>query len=252
MVARPLGSRDDPNATGVKGIGAKQGYAAFGRKWLIETVCGNVFHRYPVEWKPGQKAPGIYTGRGESARNAPREIKSGGTKITVTQRRDGLEIPKMSLLRRQLEKIYRPSLERGVVITLHDGINGTRETVIKRDYSNRLAEPVKVKTGVVAGRPFKVKYAALKEQDDVLYGMHLVGVNRVFNSTAARRQGLALDLLYRRVDWWRMKDTFSTNKTRIRFYWLSKKVYELLAEWRNNARKTIRSRRLSLAMSRPN
>ena len=231
-------SRHVRSAIGSKGIGANQACATFGRTWDIQTVSRRhrVYHHYKMAWKENGPLPDQYQGAGQPTHDAPRAIRQGGTKITVTGRRDGSPYVRLDAICSQLEEIYRPYLHSGdIKITLHNP-----EILFKRQlrdiaYDHRLfAAPINEIQGTAAGHAFTVRYGALKEYNRVLSGCHLIFGPRVVKTLGVIGKYNLPSACYVDVimssDW---KHTLSTNKNNLARYEdeLMQALERLLGDW---------------------
>lgn len=231
-------SRNKRDAIGSKAIGAKQACAKFGRTWDIQTVLKghNQYRRYQVSWDENGPLPDQYDGTPMPKREAPQEIKNGGTKITVTGRRDGFPGVRLEATCRALEATYRPALASGKYrVTVQNPEIGFIHQLQDQSYDERLfAGPVMQAEGDVDGRKFAVRYGSLKEHHKVLSYCHLIYGPRVIQTVNVVGKhtlpsGCYVDVTLS-ADW---KDTLSTNKTSVARYRdeLMKALEGILADW---------------------
>ena len=188
LIATPSLSRSryEQRHIGSKGIGAKHACATFGRVWDIQTCPkgSNKYHHYKVEWDENGPLPQQYAGPARSVQAAPHEIRNGGTKITVTGRREGFPVIRFEKLCAALEARYRPCLNSNVLkITLSTPDSGHRHQLRDAAYDSDLfSGPVMECSGDAAGREFNVRYGVLKEHHRVLSGCHIIFGPRVIKT----------------------------------------------------------------------
>lgn len=240
LIATPSqsASRHKSSAIGSKAIGAKQACAAFGRIWDIQTVARgkNRYHHYKLAWDENGPLPFQYEGKGEPAHAASQDIRNGGTKITVTGRRDGFPILRLDTICRVLEEVYRPRLNSGALkITIRNPETGFVRQLQNAAYDQSLfIGPIIETAGCAAGRSLAVRYGPLKEHHRVLSYCHLIFGPRVIKTinvigSLSLPSGCYIDVILSE-DW---KKLLSTNKTNIARYSddLLAELERLLGEW---------------------
>lgn len=231
-------SRNKRSAIGSKAIGAKQACAKFGRTWDIQTVLKgkNQYRRYQVAWDESGPLPDQYDGSPMPARSAPSEIRNGGTKVTVTGRRDGFPSVRLEATCKSLESTYRPALSSGKfrVTVQNPEVNFTYQLQDQATDERLFAGAVLSAEGEAAGRKFAVRYGALKEHHKVLSYCHVIYGPRVIQTVnSIGRQtlpaGCYIDVTLS-SDW---KDSLSTNKTSVARYRddLMRALETMLTEW---------------------
>ena len=221
-------SRYDDTGTGSKGYGLKEAAACFGRTWEVHTVTRagtrdiGKYRHHKITWDPEGPLPFKYDGEGKPAETAPRELRMGGTKLVVTDRKEGF--PRLTLSRMEswcktLEKSYRPALDR-LTITLRNPEIGfkykLRNTALD---ANKFIDNVREQSLRIAGRTVIIRFGVLKDADEVLSGCHYICGPRVLEDSF-RINGLSLplrcfvDVILPLKDW---KLLLSTNKERVRY-----------------------------------
>src|SRR5215475_14033114 len=221
-------SRFDLEGTGSKGIGAKEAMATFGRDWEIHSVTrkgrdiGQYRHHH-IHWDPEGPLPFKYRERPMRASLAPTDIRAGGTKLIVKDRREGF--PRLSAGRLEkwcttLEQTYRPALSnKNLVIVVSNSDIGfsyrLRNTALD---SGLFIEPPKKMDIVVESRDIAIRYGLLKKADDTLSGVHYIFGPKVV-SDATGINGISLPLrCYVDVtlsSQWKL--LLSTHKNRVRY-----------------------------------
>lgn len=230
-------SRFKKTAIGSKAIGAKQAMATFGRKWDIGTVPKgkNIYHHYVLEWDENGKLPLQYEGYGVPKHSAPAEIRNGGTKITVTGRRDGFPSLRLDKLCRSLEDRYRPYLNSGVKIVVRNPeVRHNYELRNPADDPNLFSSPINELEGKISKRSFAVRYGALKEDHRILSGCHFIYGPRVIVSESRINKSVLPSACYVDVklgDEW--KTCLATNKDDIIRYKddLLEVLEQMLGDW---------------------
>ncbi len=254
VMAQPYRSESKKvaSAIGLRGVGGTRGMATFGRTQLIQTVtrAKKLYHRYRVVWNPDGGLPAPYDGHGESAKNAPAEIRNGGTKITVTGRQGGLTY-NLDRICRELQKAYRPALSSGLSVA----VTGPEENFGRQLRnpafdSNKFEDPIKLLNGVADGKTFNVRYGVLKNEDAVLRGCHVIfGPRVMFTKTSIGKLSLPpscyIDVILG-SDW---KQALSSRKNQIRYdEALDSALEKLLKDWLGKLREDAASIRLDLIL----
>jgi histidine kinase/DNA gyrase B/HSP90-like ATPase len=227
-------SRLKPNKIGRIGIGAKQAMGTFGRRWLLESVTrkGLEYRRYEMKWNPKGELPDKYAGAPLPLDKAPIDIRNGGTRITVSNRQEGVSYT-LDRLCRTLEATFRPLLSNGAEIYVRDPDTGFDRQLRNIWSLAKFVKPLLTFNGTAAGRPFKVRAGVLKDADEALSGCHLLFYPRVLQTWQrigrnALPSRCSIDVIL--GDEW--KELLGTNKNRIR--WadaLDTALDELLSGW---------------------
>ncbi len=220
-------SRHDREGTGSKGVGAKEAMACMGRTWDIHSVTRagrdiGLYRHHRLTWDPEGPLPYKWQGEGKPAHLAPSEIRKGGTKIMVTDRKEGfprLTTARMESWCKKLEQNYRPALANGLSIRISNPEIACDYTLRNRAFDVELfVSFVQQINLTVEGRQVEVRYGVLRQPDDILSGCHYILGPRVIDDSLGIN-GLSIPLrCYIDVildpEW---KFFLSTNKERVRY-----------------------------------
>lgn len=254
VMAQPYRSESKKSATaiGLRGVGGTRAMATFGREQIIESVSRDdkLYRRYKVRWNPDGDLPSPYNGIGTASNIAPPEIKDGGTKITVTQRQEGLHYD-FNRICRELQKAYRPALNSNLIVTIKGPEDRfSRQLSNPAIDSNKFTAPIQTLSGVARGKTFTVRYSVLKKEDATLRGCHVIfGPRVMFDKSSVGKISLPPSC-YMDVtlgpDW---KKTLGSRKSQIRYDdALDKALERLLQEWLKKLREDAASIRLDLLL----